>query len=42
MFPSKLGVLGYDNLLDSAGFDYFCGRASDAEPLVVPFHEGVR
>jgi hypothetical protein len=30
------------HLLDSAGFDYFCGRASDAEPLIVSFDEGVR
>jgi hypothetical protein len=23
-------------------FDYVCGRASDAEPLVVPVYKGVR
>jgi hypothetical protein len=32
----------YDNLLDSVGFDYVCGRASDAKPLVVPVYKGVR
>tara|TARA_B110000503_G_scaffold138051_1_gene223420 strand:+ start:920 stop:1105 length:186 start_codon:yes stop_codon:yes gene_type:complete len=32
----------YDNLLDSVGFDYVCGRASDAEPLAIPVYKGVR
>jgi DNA-binding MarR family transcriptional regulator len=31
------------NYLSTLGRGYiFCGRASDAEPLVVSFHEGVR